>query len=59
MKLLKMPDLIARGLGSRSSIYLRMERGDFPRPVKIGRLNGWPEHEIDAWIEALMSARSA
>ena len=59
MKLLKMPDLIARGLGSRSSIYLRMERGDFPRPVKIGRLNGWPEHEIDAWIETLMSARSA
>ena len=59
MKLLKMPDLIARGLGSRSSIYLRMERGEFPKPVKIGRLNGWPEHEIDAWIEARILDRAA
>jgi len=59
VKLLKMPELIARGLGSRSSIYLRMERGEFPRPVKIGRLNCWPEHEIDAWIEARLLERAA
>ena len=59
MKLLRLPDLIARGLGSRSSIYVRMERGEFPRPVKIGRLNGWLEHEIDAWIEARVSERAA
>ena len=59
MKLLRLPDLIARGLGSRSSIYLRMDRGEFPKPVKIGRLNGWPESEIDAWIEARIADREA
>jgi prophage regulatory protein len=59
MKLLRLPDLIARGLGSRSSIYVRMERGEFPRPIKIGRINGWPEHEIDAWIEQRLAEREA
>jgi prophage regulatory protein len=57
MKLLRLPDLIDRGLGSRSSIYARMERGEFPRPVKIGRINGWPAHVIDAYIEARIAER--
>lgn len=59
MKLLRMPDLIERGLGSRSSIYARMDRGEFPRPVKIGRINGWPEPEIEGLIESLIAEREA
>lgn len=32
-------------------------RPDFPRPVKVGRDNRWPEHEIQAYIQRLMDAR--
>lgn len=57
MRLLRLAQLLDRGLGSRSSIYERMARGEFPKPVKIGRLNGWPEAEIEEWIQARMAER--
>lgn len=38
---------------SRSSIYLRIAQGKFPRPVSLGgRAVGWIEAEVDAWITA-------
>ncbi|MBA4779128.1 MAG: hypothetical protein A2792_01900 [Sphingomonadales bacterium RIFCSPHIGHO2_01_FULL_65_20] len=43
---------------SRSMIYLEMDRGTFPRPVKISdRLNGWLESSIEQWIDARLAAR--
>lgn len=34
-------------------------RGDFPRPVKIGRRAvAWSEREVQAWIEARKAARA-
>jgi len=43
---------------SRSTIYLYMSLDQFPQPVKVGpRAVGWPESEIDAWIEALKTVR--
>lgn len=40
---------------SRSTLYLRISQGVFPRPVSLGgRAVGWPTHEIEtlraAWI---------
>ncbi len=38
---------------SRSTIYLMMSRGEFPRPVKItGKAVAWPESLIKAWLAA-------
>jgi len=35
---------------SRSGIYALMDKGEFPRPVKLGpRSVAWPEHEIQEW----------
>lgn len=40
----------ATGL-SRSTIYDMMTRGEFPRPVRIGRRAvAWPESEVVAWL---------
>ena len=45
---------------SRSSIYLRIQRGTFPAPIKLGaRAVGWLEQEIEAWLEARVSERNA
>lgn len=38
---------------SRSTIYRMIERGDFPRPQKLGlRAIGWRESAISEWMEA-------
>jgi prophage regulatory protein len=36
---------------SRSSIYLRVADGSFPRPISLGaRAVGWVESEVEGWI---------
>ena len=36
---------------SRSTIYLWIQQGTFPRPVSLGpRAVGWVEHEIQEWL---------
>ena len=40
------------GLG-RSSIYRLMQKGDFPRPVRVGPAAvRWMESEVTAWVES-------
>lgn len=61
MNLLRLPDVMARTALSRSGIYDLMANGRFPNPVKIGggRLNAWPDKEIDDWIAARLAEREA
>jgi prophage regulatory protein len=36
---------------SRSSLYIHMQRGEFPRPIQLSRRSvGWLEADIDNWI---------
>ncbi len=50
---LRRPDVEARTGLSRAWIYAAMLRGEFPRPVNIGkRAVAWPKSVIDEWIEA-------
>ena len=37
------------GLGT-TAIYEKMKHGDFPKQIKLGRLSGWVESEIQDWI---------
>jgi prophage regulatory protein len=42
---------------SRSNIYLKMSRGEFPTPVSLGaRAVGWLESEVEAWLQARIAA---
>jgi prophage regulatory protein len=37
---------------SRSTIYLRIAEGTFPRPISLGaRAVGWVESEVEQWLE--------
>jgi prophage regulatory protein len=43
---------------SRSTIYLRIQEGTFPRPISLGaQAVGWLEHEIEAWLAACIENR--
>jgi prophage regulatory protein len=49
--ILRLPAVIKRTGLSRSSIYLRISQGEFPKAVSLGgRAVGWLEEEIDEWI---------
>lgn len=44
---------------SRSTIYLRISQGLFPKPVRLGsRAVGWPAREIAALNEARIAGES-
>lgn len=37
---------------SRSTIYLRISNGDFPKPIPLGgRAVGWDEKEVEEWLQ--------
>ena len=59
--IMRLPDVRRRVGLSRSTIYLRISRGEFPAPVRIGDNSvGWIASEIDDWIAARIEAsRSA
>lgn len=43
---------------SRSTVYLRIAQGVFPRPVSLGgRAVGWPEHEVAALNAARIAGK--
>jgi prophage regulatory protein len=44
---------------SRSTIYLRIQEGSFPRPVNLGaRAVGWLENEIEEWLVVRLEIRN-
>jgi len=50
--ILRLPSVKARTGLSRSTIYLRIKEGAFPKPVKLGaRAVGWLESEIGDWLD--------
>ncbi len=58
LRILRLPDVIARVGLKRASIYLHIGKGIFPKPISLGpRAVGWLEHEIDAWLTARVLMR--
>ena len=46
-------DLFMTGLAT-STLYEMMEKGEFPKPIKLGRRAvGWRERDIMGWVENL------
>ena len=51
IRIVRLPHVLARTGLSRSTIYVRLAEGAFPRPVQLGsRAVGWIEEEVDEWI---------
>lgn len=41
----------------KSKIYQEVAAGNFPRPIKHGSVNTWPESEINSYIAQLIAER--
>ena len=51
-RLIRLPNVLNRTGLARSTIYLRISEGEFPRPISIGkRAVAWLESEIDDWLD--------
>ncbi|GGG53074.1 hypothetical protein GCM10011403_07860 [Pseudohongiella nitratireducens] len=50
--ILRLPSVKALTGLSRSTIYLRVAEGEFPKPISLGgRAVGWIEGEVQDWIK--------
>lgn len=59
--ILRLPKVKERTGLSRSSIYLKISQGLFPKPVSLGaRAVGWISTEVDEWLQQqIESSRQA
>lgn len=58
--LIRLPKVKERTGESRTTIYDKIRRGEFPKPVAIGpRAVAWVESEIDEYIDALIQRRGS
>ena len=55
--MLRLPAVKACTGLSRSTIYLRVAEGTFPKPVSLGgRAVGWLEGEVQEWLQRRIDA---
>lgn len=51
-KILRLPDVKTKTGLSRSTIYLHMSKGIFPKAICLGfRAVGWLEADIEQWLD--------
>jgi len=49
--ILRLPAVKTRTGLSRSTIYLRVAEGRFPKPISLGaRAVGWVDAEVETWL---------
>ena len=57
--ILRLPAVKAESGASRSTIYLRIQQGLWPKPVKLGpRSVGWPASEVTAINTARIAGKT-
>ena len=56
-KILRLPEVKSKTGLSRSSIYVRMSKGEFPQSISLGeRAVGWVESDIELWVADCIAA---
>ncbi len=55
--IIKLPEVIKRTSLSRSSIYLKISKGEFPKQISLSeRSIGFIEDEVNGWIDERIKA---
>jgi prophage regulatory protein len=57
-RILRLPQVVEATGETRSTIYKRIQEGEFPKPVRLGAKSvGWVEDEIAEYNNARIAAR--
>ena len=58
LRVIRIQDVCDKIALSRTSLWRLCKTTDFPRPIRLGgRVAGFLEHEIDAWLEQQAAQR--
>lgn len=58
MRILRLPAVSELTGLPRSTLYLYMSKGLFPKPIKLGiKSVGWIKEEVDLWLRQKMESR--
>ncbi|NGZ84037.1 AlpA family phage regulatory protein [Duganella sp. SAP-35] len=56
--MIRLPEVMSICGLARSTVYLYIQRGEFPAPVKITRqASAWSLEEVQAWVAGRLQAR--
>ena len=59
-RVLRLPDVMRRTGKRRTSLLQAIQRGQFPRPIRIGaRAIGFVEAEVEDWIDTRIAERDS
>ncbi|OAN14222.1 AlpA family transcriptional regulator [Photobacterium jeanii] len=59
-QIVRLPEVMKMTGLSRSTIYLRMSKGNFPQSISLGeRAVGWLEADVELWLDACVAASKA
>jgi prophage regulatory protein len=59
IRLLRIADVSKKTTLGKSTIWLKMGQGTFPKPTKLSpAINVWKESDIDEWITSCFDAAS-
>jgi len=54
-RLLRIADVSKKTTLAKSTIWLKISQGKFPKPIKLGdSINVWMEPDIDSWITSFI-----
>ena len=70
IRIIRLNEVKKRTGYGRTSIYLKMEEGTFPKSLKLGgplkdkntfdsSAVGWLEHEVDQWVQSIIEERDS
>lgn len=61
LQFIRQSEVLQRTGLSRSTLYELINTNRFPRPLKLcgGRINCWPEHDVNAWMQAQIEEHQA
>lgn len=58
VRFIRMKEVLAICGKSRSSVYEAMQKGEFPKSVKLGgRSSAWVKSEVEQWAQARIKER--
>lgn len=59
-RLLRLPEVLSRtGIKASTTLYDMIRRGEFPKPLKVGRMSYWSAAAVHRWIDALEAGGAA
>lgn len=58
-RIIRLPEVLDRVGVRKTTLYAMIKRGEFPAQIKLGRISGWSEREVQIWIDQQKSQRTA